>query len=107
MKVLERKKGTGVYLIKCPGCNGVHSFATETAQSNGAKWGFNGDLEKPTFVPSMLVRAEHGEGYVPFVCHSFVTNGMIQFLGDCSHENKNKTMELPDLEESFINIYSE
>ena len=107
MKVLELRKGGGVYGFLCPGCGHLHTFATKSPQKNGAKWSFNGDVNNPTFSPSMLVRAEYGEGYKPFVCHSFVRNGEIQLLGDCTHDNKNKTMELPDLDESFINIYSE
>ena len=32
-----------------------------------------------------------------FVCHSFVTDGRIQFLGDCTHDLAGHTVELPDL----------
>jgi hypothetical protein len=28
-------------------------------------------------------------------CHVFVTKGEIQFLGDCTHELKNKTVPIP------------
>jgi hypothetical protein len=29
-------------------------------------------------------------------CHSFVTNGKIQFLADCTHKLAGQTVELPD-----------
>jgi hypothetical protein len=126
MKTVERKKGSGVYLIKCPGCNEIHSLATTTTQSNGARWGFNGSTERPTFSPSYLLRSGH---YVPgythdhcwctynrehpedkgpecVVCHSFIRDGEIQFLGDCTHHLKGQTVPLPELDEEFIDIHT-
>lgn len=32
------------------------------------------------------------------ICHSFIKDGMIQFLGDCTHELKGKTVKLPEVE---------
>lgn len=72
------------YLINCPGCGMSHLF--------DSRWSFNGDFEKPTFKPSMLAKWPNN-----FVCHSFVTDGKIQFLGDCTHENAGKTMDLLDV----------
>jgi hypothetical protein len=37
------------------------------------------------------------------VCHSFVTDGRIQFLGDCTHALANQTFDLPGWEESWAN----
>ena len=31
----------------------------------------------------------------PLVCHSFVRNGRIEFLGDCTHGLAGKTVDLP------------
>jgi hypothetical protein len=31
------------------------------------------------------------------VCHSWVTNGRIQFLSDCTHSLKDQTVELPEI----------
>ena len=33
------------------------------------------------------------------VCHSFVTNGRIQYLGDCTHKLAGQTVDLPDWED--------
>jgi hypothetical protein len=57
-------------------------------------WTFNGNLEKPTFTPSILVTMPI-EGEKPKICHSFVTDGRIQFLGDCTHALAGKTVDLP------------
>ena len=32
------------------------------------------------------------------ICHSFVTDGRIQFLGDCTHKLAGQTVDLPDWE---------
>lgn len=73
----------------CEGCNGYHGVWTEHPNPHtGAKWSFNGDLVKPTFNPSIVVS---GEGTM---CHSFVRDGKIEYLGDCTHELAGKTIEL-------------
>ena len=81
------------YWFHCPGCGNDHAF-TVGPQSPGwgtARWTFNGDFEKPTFTPSLLCNPDH----VANRCHSFVTNGNIQFLADCWHELKNTTVPIP------------
>lgn len=61
----------------------------------GSGWQWNGDLDKPTFSPSILTRTERAGN--PIRNHVLVRNGMIQFLTDCSHELAGKTIELPRL----------
>ena len=80
-------------------------------------WGYNGDARAPTFTPSILVRSGH---HVPghavdqcyctwdkrdqddfadlkcTICHTFVTDGRIQFLGDCTHELAGQTVPIPE-----------
>jgi len=60
------------------------------------KWSWNGDTEKPTLKPSILTKSRDDKGEV--VCHSFVNDGMVQFLGDCTHELKGKTVPLLDID---------
>ena len=74
----------GRWLIDCPGCGMSHLF--------DKRWSFNGDTERPTFRPSMLARWPENN-----VCHSFVTDGKINFLNDCTHDLKGKTVELPEI----------
>lgn len=112
MKLARKWKGQeaeGVNFF-CPGCNTMHSVTT----SPGG-WGWNESLEKPTFTPSVLVRSGHyaenkapGDCWCDFetrtglktnftcsVCHSFVTDGRIQFLTDCTHALAGQTVDLP------------
>ena len=82
--------------FRCPGCDDVHSVAI-----NGpSAWGWNGRLDLPTFWPSVLVRYGHLPDGGPMgtdpVCHSFVVDGQIQFLGDCTHALAGQTVDLPE-----------
>ena len=65
----------------------------------GPRWLWNGSAERPTFQPSVLVRYDGADadvdGAPPSVCHSFVVDGAIQFLGDCTHALAGQTVPLP------------
>ena len=83
------------YSFHCPACGYGHMYHTEKPNECGAKWTFNGNLEKPTFRASMLVNAKN-EGREP-KCHLFVTDGKIQYLGDCTHKMAGQTIEMEDI----------
>jgi hypothetical protein len=113
------------FMFYCPGCKEPHAVRTNSPDG----WTFNGNGDAPTFQPSVLVRtghhvpdfaqlyppgvepscwctykAEHPEDPDPFecvVCHSFVTDGRIQFLADSTHELSGQTVELPDYPERW------
>lgn len=92
------------WAIFCPACRCGHMF--------DQRWTFNGNEESPTFRASMLVKSEHAhppvtpenlEEYkrspwpqtkVQTVCHSFVTDGKIEFLRDCTHALAGQTVPL-------------
>lgn len=58
-------------------------------------WSWNGDTERPTVKPSILIQFPlWGGGKNPLRCHTFVNDGMVQFLQDCSHELAGQTVEL-------------
>jgi len=78
------------YLYMCPGCGYEHAFGLRT---EGGHHEFNGDLNRPTVSPSLL------QNFVPgAMCHSFIRDGMIQFLSDCTHKLAGQTVELPEIE---------
>jgi hypothetical protein len=87
----------------CPGCQEMHVFYTRRSAGTGANWRWDGRVDKPTFMPSMIV--SHGavvddDGTVALPeerCHYFLANGMIQFLGDCTHNLAGQTVPLPEL----------
>lgn len=82
------KNGQLQWMFKCPGCNKIHCFWTKGLQSN---WEFNGNVEKPTVSPSILLVGHD------FRCHSFIKDGNIEFCDDCSHSMAGKTVELEEL----------
>lgn len=113
--ILRDTEGNGL-TFWCPGCDGAHRV--QHGDGPGPRWQWNGDAEKPTFTPSILVKHNRmtEKGYadykawldagcpkdigsfetVPVVCHSFVTDGNIQFLSDCTHQLAGQTVPLPE-----------
>jgi hypothetical protein len=81
------------WVIHCPGCDDVHCLDT--------RWTFNGDRVKPTFRASLLVHPVNLPDGTPVYprCHSYVTDGKIEFLSDCTHALAGQTVELPAFRE--------
>lgn len=82
---------------------GVHQGYMVTSPATGMnvlfdkRWSFNGDFERPTFWPSMLMtypKENEETGHVRE--HFFVTDGYIHYLSDCHHEMAGKTVEMID-----------
>jgi hypothetical protein len=65
--------------------------------SGGSAWTFNGDTERPTLSPSLLLTYDFGDERKRYVCHSFVTDGRIQYLGDCTHPMAGQVVDLPEI----------
>ena len=84
------KNSDGRYVFFCPGCVGFH--IVDTNQKLYSRHKLSGTLLKPTIKPSILsigdikINKPH--------CHSFVTNGKIHFLTDCSHNLAGQTIRL-------------
>ena len=107
----ERETETLV-CFHCPGCACGHALRVKG--ETGPVWQWNGDLDKATFSPSLLVtrhqweppvtaenmaefdRAPWKQTKVEKRCHSFIKDGQIQFLGDCSHDLASKTVDVPE-----------
>jgi hypothetical protein len=58
-------------------------------------WTWNGSTDSPTLRPSVLSRVTLGDREV--ICHSWVTDGRVQFLGDCNHSLAGQTIDLLDV----------
>lgn len=59
-------------------------------------WTWNGSMDEPTVKPSILTKGRDEKG--EHVCHSFVNDGRVQFLGDCTHELAGQTVDLLDID---------
>lgn len=90
----------------CPGCGEIHVIFDS--------WQFDGDLNSPTFDPSVKVTGKQGvvdqlghwtgewvlgpDGKaLDQCCHYFLHAGRLQFLVDCTHGLAGQTVALPDL----------
>lgn len=104
MKVINNKKAKR-HVFFCEGCLERHYIPVKGQSTNG--WSFNNDYEKPTFKPSIKVTCNTYKEYCQDgfgiegteyeeVCHSFVTDGKIKYLNDCTHELKGQTVKLKD-----------
>lgn len=72
------------WLVWCPACEAPHSF--------DERWTFDGNHEAPTFRASMLVYEAPGHPR----CHSMMTAGVWEYLGDCTHASAGKSVPAPD-----------
>lgn len=91
----------------CPGCeamkdggSGLHLLPVNDSEKTPA-WSWDGNLERPTVSPSILTRYSRDEGKSHDICHSFLRDGVFEFLNDCTHPLAGKKVEMPDLPEWF------
>ncbi len=90
------------YHAWCSGCLTIHPIHVVT-EANGlrmhhCKWDFNGDLDRPTFTPSLLVyghKRDDGSTINPR-CHSFITNGKWNYCPDCEHGLAGKVVDMEE-----------
>ena len=88
---------SGQLSFYCHGCKELHWVNDDETKGNPDRvWGFNKDFEKPTITPSVLVTWPNNR------CHSFVRNGNIEYLGDCTHELAGKIVPLIDIEDEML-----
>lgn len=110
-KVKEDSHGKyETWVFYCPGCGYTHAYYTKNPDGRPV-WNFNGDVNNPTFTPSLLNRwGKHAdpnwqepEGVQPSnkwsgTCHLYVTNGQIQYLLDCTHNLAGQTVPMQEIE---------
>jgi hypothetical protein len=95
-----KKRVATYYSFYCPGCKHEHSFMI--AEDN-SQWWFNGNLERPSFTPSLLnvMKIKNEVTGVYNIekerCHLIITDGMIHFQTDCQHELAGQIIELPEV----------
>lgn len=86
MKLSRIDNGSAAFY--CPGCEDYH-VATNL-------WDI--DFDTDTISPSLLVNEQNSPYHVDIfpTCHSFVRDGKIEYLSDCTHKLAGQTVELPD-----------
>lgn len=81
------------YIYFCPACKHTHAFALK---KDGGHHEFNMDLDNPTVTPSLNQNFTVGNK-----CHSYIKNGMIEFIYDCDHVMAGQTVPLPEITEEL------
>ena len=82
---------------QCPGCEESHAVPVNGHRS-GRGWQWNGSLDSPTLAPSILVNVG-GSNPTVQICHTFIRDGKIEFLADCTHKLAGQMVDVPDWEE--------
>ena len=113
----ESQKVTNIKL-HLPGPSGILILPVMihgTREGTG-RWTWNGNTGKPTLRPSILTQCGHfapgfkadefcwckyykehpdeTSGFKCYRCHTWVNDGRVQFLPDCSHELAGQTLDL-------------
>lgn len=71
------------FIFWCPACKCAHSVPTP-------RWGFNGNVQAPSFTPSVNITAPPSD----YHCHFFVTDGRIHYCDDCNHALKGQVVDM-------------
>ena len=86
-------------LWRCAGCREIHACQV-AGKPQQPTWTWNGSTTKPTLSPSVLKRPESTESGKR--CHSFVREGVVEFLADCDHELVGQKVPMtPELADPF------
>ena len=117
---LMKGNHTARLMFWCPGCRDHHTVPVKLADAAaGQGWTWNGDRERPTLSPSLITKTGHftdvhkpgdpcwcsydrehpdqPSGFACVQCHLTLTDGVINFLGDCSHDLAGRQVPLGDL----------
>lgn len=109
--VVESPSGHQMLHFWCPGCAQSHVVSV----TGPRPWAWNRSTALPTLTPSIAIRGTQlptdtevarilaGERLElpPRVCHSYVTDGRIQYLDDCTHALAGQTVDLPPIADSM------
>lgn len=91
----------------CPGCEnsdsegGLHMLPIQPYSGGKPCWTFSGTEESPTLEPSILTKMGPYSG---FICHSYLRNGVIEYLEDCTHKYKGQKIAAPPLPDWVVKI---
>lgn len=85
-------EGLGREII-CPACRDEYGVPYHALDH---RWSYNGEDDSPTFSPSLKVSWDFGDNREPRICHSFIENGQIRYLSDCTHSMAGQTVDLAE-----------
>lgn len=96
--------------VVCPGCktegnSGLHMLPIEPTTKRPF-WTWDGNEQAPTLSPSILTKSSYytGKDTPPrkFICHSYLRNGVWEYLDDSTHSLKGQHVPTPPLEDWML-----
>lgn len=85
--------GSAYYSHWCTACRHCHTYQI----GGGRTWAFDGNVDNPTFAPSMLEFVTRKDGSRQTLCHYFLTAGVLKYCGDSPHALAGKDVPLEDI----------
>ncbi len=85
--------------LRIPGPTGLLTLPvirSGTREGTGC-WTWNGSTDAPTLRPSVLTQYDGAD--LSWRCHSWINDGVAQFLADCSHDLMNTSVPLLEVDE--------
>jgi len=109
-RIRDKRESYKAIVLWCPGCEitdedghvhaGLHMLPINGNAKKRPTWKWNGDLVQVTLTPSILTKSNRG--VIPFRCHSFLRQGRWEFLNDCTHPLKGRTVPMVPLPDWVI-----
>jgi hypothetical protein len=96
LRPVTDSSGVVGYSFFCPGCDHGHVFFV----AGSMVWAFDGNLESPTFSPSLLNTCPQHPDPKQRCCHLFLTAGKLHFLSDCTHALAGQIVDLAERPEA-------
>lgn len=103
--VLDGELQYDALLFVCPGCkamlpngDGLHMLPVNDPVKTPS-WTWNNSLERPTLNPSILTKWGTVVDGTEQICHSFLVDGVFDFLGDCTHPLAGQKVPMVPLED--------
>jgi hypothetical protein len=90
----ETEGGSTYIYHYCVPCKHCHQYQVP-------RWTFNGNIEAPSFSPSMREFYRAKDGGEKTLCHYFLTDGIMKYCGDSPHDMAGKEMPLADIPEDY------
>lgn len=107
MKVYPKENNA--YLeYKCPAC-GWHGIPVKVNVKEDNSWQWNGNLDKPTITPSVNhyypeSAYEQHPGLKRYRCHYIITDGIMNFCADCTHDKSGQSIIMVDYTDEEIKM---
>lgn len=94
--VKHESEGVEAYSHWCTACQECHTFYIQ--DQGPEKWSFNGNVDRPTFSPSMkLYRIGKKKDEERTLCHYILTDGVMNYCNDSPHAFAGKSVPLEDI----------